>query len=306
MPTLIAAGCILSMLLYALPGFLLVKTKLVKEEHIVAFVRLLMFVCQPMLTIYSLTRVEYSPDAFGRMGIAFALFFGAQVITVAVHYFLTRKKQEEVAFRIYTAASSMGNCAFLGVPVLEALLPEFPEALAYSAMASVSLNILGWTAISTVITRDTKYIRPKKIIFNPVVLALFVALPLYFTGWELPDVLQNVITALAKMASPLCMIIIGMRLATASLKSVFLRWQNYLAVGVKQLLFPLLVFGVALLLPVRAELQQAVLIVAACPVATVVLSFAEMLGEGQKTAAGIVLLGTICSAVTLPLLTLLI
>ena len=33
--------------------------------------------------------------------------------------------------------------------------------------------------------------------------------------------------------------------------------------------------------------------------------FAEMLGEGQKTAAGIVLLGTTCAAITMPLMTML-
>ena len=301
----IALGCLATMMLYAVPGFLLIKGKLVKEDHIPSFVRLLMFVCQPMLMIYSFLRVEYTPQTFQRMCVAFAIFFLSQLFTLGVHYYLTRKKQQDVAFRIYSAASSMGNCSFLGVPVLEAVLPHFPEALAYSAMASVSINVLGWTAISTVISRDTKYIRPKKILLNPVVLALFVALPLFFTQTTLPTVLENVVVSLGKMASPLCMVIIGMRLATTSLKSVFLRWQNYVAVGVKQILFPLLVYAVVFLLPLKQELRQAAVIIASCPVATLVLSFAEMLGEGQKTAAGIVLLGTTCAAITMPLITML-
>ena len=98
---------------------------------------------------------------------------------------------------------------------------------------------------------------------------------------------------------------IGMRLATTSLKSIFLRWQNYVAVGVKQILFPLFVYAVVFLLPLKQELRQAAVIIASCPVATLVLSFAEMLGEGQKTAAGIVLLGTTCAAITMPLITML-
>ena len=41
------------------------------------------------------------------------------------------------------------------------------------------------------------------------------------------------------------------------------------------------------------------------PVASVVLNFAEIAGEGQKKAASLVLLGTILSIVTLPLMMLL-
>jgi predicted permease len=42
----------------------------------------------------------------------------------------------------------------------------------------------------------------------------------------------------------------------------------------------------------------------ACPVASVVLNFSEMLGQGQKTAANLVLLGTGLSAITIPLMVL--
>ena len=44
----------------------------------------------------------------------------------------------------------------------------------------------------------------------------------------------------------------------------------------------------------------------ACPAASVVLNFAEMLGEGQETAANLVLLSTMLSALTIPLMVLLV
>ena len=42
-----------------------------------------------------------------------------------------------------------------------------------------------------------------------------------------------------------------------------------------------------------------------CPVASVVLNFAELLGEGQEDAADMLLLGTILSVVTMPVMLLL-
>ena len=43
----ITAGAVLVMLIYAVPGFVLVKTKAVKEEHISSFAKVLLYVCQP-------------------------------------------------------------------------------------------------------------------------------------------------------------------------------------------------------------------------------------------------------------------
>ena len=48
------------MLLYALPGWLLVRTKIVKGDAIHNFSKVLLYVCQPCLTVYSFGRVEFS------------------------------------------------------------------------------------------------------------------------------------------------------------------------------------------------------------------------------------------------------
>ena len=43
----ITAGAVLVMLIYAVPGFVLVKTKAVEEGHSSFFARVLLYVCQP-------------------------------------------------------------------------------------------------------------------------------------------------------------------------------------------------------------------------------------------------------------------
>lgn len=101
------------------------------------------------------------------------------------------------------------------------------------------------------------------------------------------------------------MLVLGMRLATLPIKPLFTSPLQYLAVGVNQIVFPLLMRGVLTLLPVAAELKWCMYIMCACPVAAVVQNYAEILGEGQDVAANTVLLGTIASIVTLPLLALL-
>lgn len=303
---LIALSTVLVMLLYAVPGFLMVRTKLVPSSGISNFAKLLMYVCQPALIIYSFMQAEFSVSLLWDM--LFVFVFSLALMTVVIiicRFIVLRHKVSDVKYRIYTLAICFSNCAFMGVPILEALLPDYPQAVAFSAMFSLAMNILGWTLGSAVITNDMKYMSVKKIVLNPAVLALIVAVPLFVTGWKLPAELDNMITLLGRMTTPLCMLIMGMRLATMPFGAVFARPMQYLIVALKQIVFPFIALLILMPLPVDQNLKISVYIMTACPVASVVLNFAEMLGEGQEQAASLVLLGTSLSAVTIPLMVLL-
>ena len=293
------------MLFYAVPGFLLVKSKLIASEGISGFARLLMYVCSPMLVIYSFLNISFSRALVYNMLIAF--FFAISVMLIFVVIFARIfKNKEDAKYRIYTLATVFPNCAFMGVPILQAVLPDYPEALAYSVMFSMALNISAWTVGSYVITGDKKYIGIKKVVLNPQVFALLVAIPLFAFGVKLPTQIDGMVTLLGKMTTPLCMLIMGMRLATTPVKGIFLKPMQYLIIGIKQLLLPLLVFLVLLPLPLDQNMKNSMYIIFACPVASVILSFAEMLGKGQRDAANMVLLGTSLSALTIPIMCLLI
>ena len=294
------------MLFYAVPGFLLIKSKLLKSESISNFAKLLMYVCSPMLVISSFLRVEFSWALAGKMAFAFVFAMAIMMLFVLAFSFIFKKKQNDARYRIYTLATVFPNCAFMGVPILQAVLPDYPEAIAFSVMFSMALNISCWTVGSFVITKDRKYISVKKVLLNPQVFALLVAIPLFAFGIKLPIQLDDMITLLGRMTTPLCMLIMGMRLATTPVKGIFMRPMQYLIIGIKQIALPLIVFLILLPLPLDQNMKASMYIIFACPVASVILSFSEMLGEGQETAANMVLLGTMLSALTIPLMCLLI
>ena len=58
---------VLLMFAYAVPGYLLVKSRLVGEKAIPGFAALLMYVLQPCLCIDSFRQITYTPEAFSRM-----------------------------------------------------------------------------------------------------------------------------------------------------------------------------------------------------------------------------------------------
>ncbi len=298
------------MLLYAVPGFLFIKTRLLGADGITPITKLLIYVSQPALMMHTMLKLEYTPALLVEMGITFLLSSAFHIGLIGLFFFLFRKRsREDARYRIYTVASAFGNYGFMGIPILEMLLPGSENAPAAAAVCALSLNIVAFTLGSAVISHDRRYVSAKKIILNPATLGVLAALPFFFTattpGGLITPMLDDMISVLSRMSTPICMIILGMRLALISPRAVFGRPMLYLIVAVKQLVCPLLMLGCLLLLPISRELAAAIYILSACPIAAIVQNFAELLGEGQETAAGAVLLGTVSSALSIPLMMLL-
>lgn len=293
------------MLAYAVPGWILVKVKMVKAEAIPAFATVLMYICQPGLTIYSFNKADFSLELLGNMGIFFGIITAAQILFLLAFFFLWRKKFDNVKYRIGTVATVMTNCGFFGVPLLEALFPQYTNAPAYAMMYFLSMSLIGWTLVSFIITGDKKHMSLKKMLINPATLSILVALPFFLTSTKLPTQIETMADVLGKMTTPVCMLVLGMRMATMKWKPLFTSPLQYLTVFINQVVFPLAIYVAVWFLPLPQELKSVLFISACCPVASVVLNYAEMLGSGQESAANTVLLGTMSSIITIPLLVLL-
>lgn len=294
------------MLVYTIPGYLLMKKRLVKPDSISTLATLLLYVCSPFQTIYAMQQIEYSPYMLKYLGITLGLGFLLMGAAMAVLYLLTIKKQTEVSWRICITAAVMGNCGFMGIPLLEALLPEYPQAVGFASMFFVAYNVLMWTMVSFIITRDRKYISLKKIFLNPSVIAMGISLVMFFAKIRLTGQVGDVISLLSKMCTPLCMLILGMRLALVPIKPMFTSGVQYAAIALKLIVFPLAALAICSILPVEREFAVGIYILGCAPVGNMVLSFAELLGEGQDTAANVVLLSTLLSMITIPVMLLIV
>lgn len=300
---LIALMAVAVLLLTAVPGYLLINRKMISEDCISGCSKILLFVCQPCLAVYTFTSCEFSLEKLCDIGIFALLCLAIFVIVLGGAYLVMHKKCEKPIYRIMTIATTFSNCAFFGIPIIEALLGDAAaELMVYTTVFAVVMNIIGWTLGSAIIARDPKYMSAKKIFLNPATLGMAVALVIFIFSVPIHPQLDSMITITARMATPLSMLIMGMRLATMKLGSLFTDLRIYLVIAVKQFIMPLVAFLLVFFLPISAELKQAFFIICACPVASVVLNFAEIVGEGQREAANTVLLGTILSILTLPVM----
>ena len=122
---------------------------------------------------------------------------------------------------------------------------------------------------------------------------------------DLPDTLNTIIGYLADMTAPLCMIILGMRFALAPMVQLFTDFRVYVSSVVKTLIFPLAVYLVLLPFGMDEMLRVSLVLLSGMPAATINLNLAELYGADCKTAANSILMSTLLSIITIPVLMLL-
>lgn len=289
---------------FIIPGFIISKMKRAKAEHLSTLSAVLVYVCSPCMIINSFLSIEFSWRQFGMMALFFGVTLVLQAVFMLVLFLILKRKYEDGKYRMLTIASVMGNVGFFGLPIVRALLPENPEVMCYSSIYVISMNLLVFTIGVYCLTRDRKAITIKAALLNPATFGIAVALPLYFFGVNrfLPTAVLNSINIMGSVTTPLCMIILGIRLANVSLKNLFTRPIVYIICAGKLVIFPLFCYLAVYFLPLDTAFKASILILSATPCASIIFNLAEMHASQEELSANCVLLSTILCCVTIPVL----
>ncbi len=304
----IALSNVILTLLYILPGYLVCKGKKAAADHLSSMSGALIYVCSPCMVLSCFLPLTFSADILAKMGLLFLITLTLQVLFVAALFFIVRKKSSEAKYRVFTVASTLGNVGFFGLPIIRAIFPDNPETLCFTVVNLVAMNILIFTVGVFALTGQKKYMSLKSATLNPAVLALAASLLLYVTGANrlAPALLVDGIDLLGKMTTPLCMIILGVRLATIPLRRLFQKPTVYLVCVAKLLIFPLFCYALLYFLPLDPLMKGTVIVLSATPCASVVFNLAEIHKSEEELSANCVLLSTLLCFLTIPIITLLI
>ena len=301
-----ALKAVFVLLLIAIPGYLLMKKRMLSADCIPGFSKVLIYVTQPCLAVYTFKSVPYSPEKLLEVGIFALLAAVLHALVIGVAYLVFRRNYKKTIWRVMTMGVVSANCAFFGIPIIEALLPSIAsDLIIFTTVYATVMNVFGWTIGSAILSGDMRYMSLKKMLTTPALVGTAVALVLFVLEIPIFPELNSMVTTAARMATPLSMIIMGMRLATMRITPMFTNPRIYLTVAIKQILVPLVAFAMLYFLPISSDIKCSFYIISACPIASVVLNYAEIVGEGQGEAANMVLLSTVLSIATLPVMVLL-
>ena len=293
-----------------IPGFVLVKSRLIKENSTNILTVLLLYVTQPFVTANSFLSNSYSPRILKNilLVVIFVTVFMLLTAVIANYIFFKDRLKFPEKKRVFTFASTFGNIGYMCLPFLMVMMPDNQEIILYAAVSIVVFNILAWTVGSFILTGEKKYISFKKAVFNSPTVAFLLIFPLFlfninYETSNFLDSLKSMISMTANMTTPLAMILIGIKLAGIKPKEFFGDYRVYLTCFIKLLMCPLLAFGMVSLMSLFVDVSGVrlnLIALASMPTATNTVMFSELYSGDVKSATKIVLTSTIVSIITIP------
>jgi predicted permease len=200
-------------------------------------------------------------------------------------------------------AGAFSNPGFFGIPLILASLGQ--GAVFYAAGFIAFLNIGQWTyGVSLLTGRPLREgLRWKQLIRAPFMIAVLIGLALFLGEIRLPEVLRGCLSTVASLNTPLAMFTVGVYLAQTDFLKMFRRKSLYLITAVRLLAIPLVSILLLSLLPAELNsMKTALMLAAACPVGSNVAVYAQLHGKDHTYAVETVLISTLLSVLTIPLL----
>ena len=204
----------------------------------------------------------------------------------------------------YTCMLIYSNLGFMGIPVANAVLGK--EAILYISifMAIFNISIFSYGIILLGGTGGGK-LQFKKMI-NPGTVSAVAAVLLYLGSISIPTLLLEPVTAIGNTTTPLAMMVIGASLANGKVRDLFTEKSMILFTVLRLLGLPLLAWVVCQILGVQDRLLAgALILISGMPVASnTVMLCTELNRDGDYIAKGL-LISTLASVVTIPLISML-
>ena len=291
---LILVKQILQMFLLAGIGYLLFKGGKISLEGSKNIGNILIYGSLPAVIINGF-RIERTAEHVSGLLWSAAAALTIVLLSILISHFVFRKDG------VAAFATSFANPGFFGIPLIVASLGQ--GAVFYAAPFIAFLNIGQWTyGVSRLNGQPVlQGFQPKKLIKAPFVIAILVGIFLFATQLPLPAIVENCLSNVAGLNTPLAMFTVGVYLAQTDLVKMFGRRTLYLVSALRLLVIPVLSLLILSLLPSSMHVMKTVLlIVAACPVGSNVAVYAQLHGKDYPYAVETVIISTLLSIVTIP------
>ncbi len=281
-------------------GVLLVRTHILKPEHGTVISKILLYAVIPCSIINSY-QVDFTQDKLSGLGLSIL----AAVIAHAVFLILERILRKPLKLdTVETASILYSNAGNLVIPLVMGALGG--EWVFYISGYMLVQQLLIWTHGKTVMS-GTRQWDLKKIVTNVNIIAIFVGVVFFLTGFRLPGVVQTAVDGMAGMIAPLSMILTGMILGGMKIREIVGEKRVWLIAALRLLVFPLLVVGVFALTgitrlhPQAGQILLITMLAAGSASATTITQFAQLYDNRPGYTSVISIVTVLFCILTIPL-----
>ncbi len=286
--------------LLILTGYIVYRKGIVKAEISKGISALVVNVCNPAILI----RSAFERDAsITNENLLLAMLGCAlmYVILLAASRILPGVLRVEPKWRNHYALMSIfGNTGFIGIPLVSAVLGS--QALIYVAIVNAYFNLLFYT-FGIWLADGSQSGFSWKNFLNIGNLSIAVTIVLFLWNVKLPVVITSTIDYIANTTTFLAMVVIGISLARTRLLDIFTEKRLYVFIVLRFLVIPVFTGFLLRMFIKDALVYGTIVLMAAVPIANLpFMRVEETGGDGTLLSKGIIL-STILSLVTIPIVT---
>ena len=298
---------VLLFVLLALPGYIFVKTKILKKEASAPLSKVLTWAGMPFLILSGTLGIQLNQSTLLSLGIC----AGFGIVFLLAQFFLTAPltvMEKDVKTRgMMRFCQAFANNGFLGLPLAVAVFGGSSNVVVFLSVLNILTNIFMYTLGAYLVSGDKQAINLKKAFLNPVLIAFIIGIILNLINAT--DYVPEIMTYsnhLKGLVTPLSMFILGIKLAGVKFTSLFTSWKTYYVSAIKLVVFPVLCVAVMLVcnlaFAIDADMIMGVFIAFAVPTAGLASAFADEYDGDAENAVAFTLGTTLFSIITIPVL----
>ena len=209
-------------------------------------------------------------------GIVFILFSIGLAFILSKPFGRDRMERNSLLY-----AFSIPNYGYFGYPVIESVFGQ--AVLADMMIFLIPLSIATGSFGYALFVGDKK-LPIKKVLWNPLMVALTIGLTLGLCGIRLPKLLDDALVAAGSCMSPCSMLLAGFMLGKFPLKDLLTGWRPYAYSGIRLIGIPLIFGAILMACIIKGQYLMMPLLVAGIPLGLNLVVYPESQGFEKQAS----------------------
>lgn len=304
-----------------LTGLFLYRKHMLSENTSSQISGLIVNVTNPALLICSAFD-DNAKVSLRELGIGMCVFLLAYIVLILSAYLIPWiLRIPNNACYSYRMLTIFGNVGFIGIPLASAVLGT--KSLIYVSLSNLIYNILFYTYGLSILKKAaarqhpveqnsnaaTSDIRSKnsdsifRKLINAGTVSAVVTICLYLSDLKVPEILSSSLTYAGRTTTFLSMLVLGVSVAKMTPKDIFSKPKLYVFILIRQILLP-----IGFILFLRLFVKEALVLntcalMLAVPAGNMPLMLSKQLQVEESTISQGIILTTILSLITIPVVT---
>jgi len=268
--------------------------------------KILLNIACPCLIIHIMTTFEIPEGTWTLTGWILGILVIIYAASTIIGWMFSRQFRVPCEERgIYMYSLTYTNNGFLGLPIAAAIFGFDSQGFFLMVLGNIFTVMITFSFGILTVARNHASGRSLKEILKPMLnIPIFTGLfgiTLMLLDVNFPDAANGALKMLGDMVVPLSVLIVGAQLAGSHPGDIFLEKKYYWLSALRLIAIPGILYLLLTLFRIPPMAIFILVLTVALPSAALVVVFAEEYGKNTRVAAEIVLITTLLSLITLPL-----